>query len=586
MSKQPDGATPHSIYMGALVTLTTLANGAVTNANAYEKLQKTSYVAPEIDTVVPGVTVFGGDGFLNLTLIEGRDGLIVYDTGEYLGDGERFLKQIRSISDKPIAAVLYSHSHYVQGTTALIGDGKNIPIVGHPGVNANVAGGAAGCLYSETSPLQISRTLQQFGAHAQKTGPNAPAGAEITFGRSGFLPVNTPVEDGQRMTIAGVEMQFHTRYGSDTDDCLTVYLPESGVVLNNHFWPFVPNIYTLRGAKFRDPREWRDGLKIIRDLKPEALVNTHARALRGRSEVDRALGNVIDGLSAILDQTLRGILHGLGPDDLRTFVKLPDHLAESPNLAEIYGEISHFGPYLFNHALGWFDGDAATINPLPPAEQALRLVDAMGGSNSVLAKARAAFAKREFSWAAELINYLYRLHPADSNVTLLKADILEQMGRITPAHTIRNWYLSQARALRGEVRIPWLQFANPRILAVAEPSETLDQYRVRIDPVKSAQMDVVMAITISDRKARHAWHLRQGVVEFLSDPTACGRKPDLEINSDYDSWLRFFTCRQPLPDFLQGVSVSVGRIDQVEAFFSAFDYFDAAHNSIVTSHAL
>jgi glyoxylase-like metal-dependent hydrolase (beta-lactamase superfamily II) len=121
MSKDLGGMPAESIYMGAHVPLTTLPNGAVTNAVAYERLRKTSYIEPEIDTVAPGVTVFGGDGFLNLTMIEGDDGIIVYDTGEYLGDGERFLRQIRSISDKPIVAVLYSHSHYVQGTALLSG---------------------------------------------------------------------------------------------------------------------------------------------------------------------------------------------------------------------------------------------------------------------------------------------------------------------------------------------------------------------------------------------------------------------------------------------------------------------------------
>jgi alkyl sulfatase BDS1-like metallo-beta-lactamase superfamily hydrolase len=336
MSNGPGDATAGSIYMGAHVPLTILPNGAVTNADAYEKLRKTSYLEPEIDTVAPGVTVFGGDGFLNLTLIEGDGGLIVYDTGEYLGDGERFRRQVRSISDKPIVAVIYSHSHYVHGTTAVVDDPAALTIIGHPRLNANLRSGGSGNLYAETAPLQISRITQQFNHYAPRQGPDAPAGAHISFGRSGFEPVNTPVEDGQRMSVAGIEMQFFTRYGSDTDDCLTVFLRDSGVVLNSILWPFVPNIYTLRGAKFRDPREWRDALVVIRDLAPQALVNTHARAVKGRERVRETLDHVIDGLNAILDQTLRGILHGLGPDDLRSFVKLPTHLAECPNLAEVF----------------------------------------------------------------------------------------------------------------------------------------------------------------------------------------------------------------------------------------------------------
>jgi alkyl sulfatase BDS1-like metallo-beta-lactamase superfamily hydrolase len=505
----------------------------------------------------------------------------VFDTGECLDDGARFRQQIRSISEKPVVAVIYSHSHYVHGTTALVDDPAKVAIIGHPRLNANLGSGGSGNLYAETAPLQISRTTQQFNYYAPERGPDAPAGAHISFGRSGFVPVNMPVEDGQRIKVAGIEMQCFTRYGSDTDDCLTVYLPESGVVLNNIVWPFVPNIYTLRGAKFRDPREWRDALAVIRDLSPTALVNTHARAVKGRERVRETLDYVIDGLNAILDQTLRGILRGLGPDELRDFVRLPKHLAEFPNLAEVYGEISHFGPYLFNHALGWFDGDAATINQLPPREQAARLVEAMGGAARVVELARVAFAANEFAWAAQLVNYVFRLDPQDRDIRRLKADILHKLGHITPAQTIRSWYLSQAAALRGDLRIPLLQFANIRILALADPAESIDQYRVRIDPGKSADLDIVLAIAIADRGTRHALHLRRGVVEFVRNPDDCRRAPEIEVVTDFENWLRFFSCKRSLADFLAAATFRRGDAAAAERFFSAFDAFDLAANPVL-----
>lgn len=570
-----------SLYMGAPVALTTLANGALTNADAQARLARTSYQTPTVDRIAPGVTVFGGDGFLNLTLIEGDDGLIVYDTGEVMADGERFLRQIREVSDKPIVAVLYSHSHYVNGTTALVGDGAGVRIIGHPRVNQNLAAGAAGTTYAETAPLQSSRTLQQFNRFVEERGPDAAAGAALNFGRSGMLPVDTPVADGERLVIAGVEMEFHTAHGSDTDDCLTVHLPQKGVVLNNFLWPFFPNIYTLRGSKFRDPRDWRDGLKRIRSLKPRALANTHARAVVGESEVAAALDAVIDALDLVFDQTLRGILKGLGPEELRSFVRLPPALSDAPHLAEIYGEISHFGPYLYHHALGWFDGDAATINPLPPDEQAGRLVDAMGGAPAVLQRARDAFAAREYAWALQLVNYLWRLTRRDPEVRTLKAELLTQMGRVTPAHTIRSWYLSQARALRGEVVIPRLQFPGTRFLALSEPAATIDQYRIRIDPARAVAADTLCVLAIADRGARHALHARRGIAEFIADPATARRAPDLEIESGCEHWLRFFTCRAGLDEFLAGVRLTRGSPDDARAFFALFDFYRPEDNDIL-----
>lgn len=569
-------------YMGAPVELTTLPNGAITNADSQRKLARTMYLEPTVDRVAPGVTVFGGDGFLNLTLIEGDDGLIVYDTGEILRDGERFLDQIRSISDKPIAAILYSHSHYVHGSRALIGDRTDVLIIGHPRVNTNLASSLTGTIYGETAPTQNARLTQQFNHLVPSSGEDAAAGAHILLGKSGMLPVNTPVSHGERMTIAGVTMVFYTEHGSDTDDCMTVHIPERGVVLNNFLWPFAPNIYTLRGAKYRDPRDWRKGLELIHGLEPEILVNTHARALAGREVVRDAIEHVIDGLNLLLDQTLRGILRGLGPDDLRDFVRLTPELAGHPNLAEIYGEISHIGPYLYQHALGWFDGDAANINPLPLAEQASRLVQAMGGRDTVLRLAAEAQSRSEYAWALQLVQYLYRLNPCDVEVRALKASALRAMGRVTPAHTVRSWYITQARALLGEVDVPRLQFNGPRLLAMSPPAVSMEQYRVRIDPDRVGRRRLALALRFTDQPAHHGWRIRRGVAAFVEN-MAAREDIDVTLETSFEAWLLFFSCRHTLEQFLSSAQVVTGSIDSAREFFSYFDFYAPADNHLVPS---
>ena len=61
---------------------------------------------------------------------------------------------------------------------------------------------------------------------------------------------------------------------------------------------------------YRDPRNWRDGLAMIRDLQPEILLNTHARPVVGRDEVMKRLNGYMDQITLNFDQTLRGILGG------------------------------------------------------------------------------------------------------------------------------------------------------------------------------------------------------------------------------------------------------------------------------------
>ena len=58
----------------------------------------------------------------NSTIIEGDDGLIVYDTSVNVEAGAFIAREIRKISDKPIKAIFYSHHHtdHYNGTSALV----------------------------------------------------------------------------------------------------------------------------------------------------------------------------------------------------------------------------------------------------------------------------------------------------------------------------------------------------------------------------------------------------------------------------------------------------------------------------------
>jgi alkyl sulfatase BDS1-like metallo-beta-lactamase superfamily hydrolase len=152
-------------------------------------------------------------------------------------------------------------------------------------------------------------------------------------------------------------------------------------VLNNFFWPGTPNLYSLRGAVYRDPQVWRDGLRVVRDLKPDYLCNTHARAIIGRDAVAEALVGYMDLISLTYDQTLRGILHGLGPEELRYFIYKPEHLANLSYNAETYGETIWFPPAIFYYQMGWYDRDATKLYQLPPREEAERLVALMVGGS-------------------------------------------------------------------------------------------------------------------------------------------------------------------------------------------------------------
>ena len=422
-------------YMGGEANLATAPNGAVIYDKVLEISPQVVYIGKTVDKVTDGIWIIVGYSIANCAVIEAPDGLIIYDTGDNAEEGKHLREVIETkISQRPIKAIIYSHSHYALGGGAMVDDPKSVMVIGHPKLNetvkTNFEGGGAPSAIPELGPVRTARAAVQFSNFLPESGPDATLAAKLENKAPAFLPVTQSVQDGQILEVAGLKLQFFTQFISD-DYCTTVWVPDKKAALNNFFWPGTPNLYSLRGAVYRDPTVWRDGLKVIRDLQPEYLLNTHARTIAGKEKVAEALTNYMDLITLTYDQTLRGILRGLGPDDLRYFIYKPKHLAGAYYNAETYGETPWFPPAVFYYQMGWYDRDTTKIFKLPPKQEAERLVALMGGSDKVIAQAKQALDRKECAWAAQLINYVYHLDPENKQVRQIKADALRKLGQLS-----------------------------------------------------------------------------------------------------------------------------------------------------------
>lgn len=226
------------------------------------------------------------------------------------------------MSERPIKGIVYSHNHYAHGTLPFLRDSPDAIVTGHQNVNHHLteiaSGFASGGEFPEAVPALTARHLQQFASLLPPEGSDTGFAATIPQHKpKGTVLATHLVGDGEEMVVAGLRIKFFTEHFSDSEDTLTAWVPELGFVYNNFLWPSLFNFYTLRGDVFRDPRSWRQGLQVIRDLEPGVLVNTHALPITGRDEVGRVLEHYMDAISFMIDQPLRGINHGLSPDDLK-----------------------------------------------------------------------------------------------------------------------------------------------------------------------------------------------------------------------------------------------------------------------------
>ena len=177
-------------------------------------------------------------------------------------------------------------------------------------------------------------------------------------------------------------------------------------------------------------------------LRPEYVVPSHTRPVLGGSAAAEALTASRDGLKSIVDQTVEGIRKGERPDELVAHVKLPAPLAEHPFLQEFYGGVEWTVRGIYADQVGWFDGNPTKLFPLPETDRATRLVTLIGGVNRVLERGQAALAAGDFTWAAELADYVLVNDPMHAGARRIKARALMELGERQVNAIARNYYLT------------------------------------------------------------------------------------------------------------------------------------------------
>lgn len=566
-------------YRGEHVELIEGPRGARVAVSTLKAITATFSVVPKMIEVAPKIWNLVGIGISSRMMIEAPEGLVIFDTGDDLEDGEKALAEFRKVSDKPIKAIVYSHNHYAHGTQAFLREAPDAIVIGHHDINKYLSeiatGFASGGEFPEAMPALTARYERQFALRLPQSGPDTGIGAVIPPGKAKGTALATHlVHDGQEMVVAGLRMQFFTRYFSDSEDSLTVWIPELDVVYNNFLWPSLFNFYTLRGDVFRDPTSWRNGLRVIRDLAPKHLVNTHALPVVGKAEVRQSLELYMDAISYMIDQTLRGINKGLSPEALKDFVRLPEVLAQFPNNAETYSEFFYFPLHLYHHVFGWFDGNAASIHRMPPAEEAARIVKGFGGAAVVFQQYQEAMTGGDLVWANRLAGWLLATEPGNADYRRAQAETLRQIAYRAPATIARHFCLTQALEL--EDKIAPVRSVLPSIESIlsSEPGRHVNFFRIRLDPLKAGTARQRLAIAITDKACTHALEVRHGVCEYFDNATPASGDATLRLS--HRDWARFYLGQASMQELIASGAAQSAQPDAVLQFLAFFDTAEAA----------
>ncbi|MBF0107575.1 MAG: MBL fold metallo-hydrolase [Magnetococcales bacterium] len=185
----------------------------------------------------------------NAGIVIGRDGVLVVDTLISAREGERFVADIRKVTDKPILFVVNTHTHLDHAFGNIVFARMGATLISHEAEQATLA-------------TKGSEMLKNTGVYGLK--PEDMAGTEIVVPRLSF--------NGQMsVDLGGVTVRLIHLGPSHTSGSSVVYIPESkilfaGDILFTDFHPY------LADADFDG---WSKTLDQLMAMEVERIIPGH-----------------------------------------------------------------------------------------------------------------------------------------------------------------------------------------------------------------------------------------------------------------------------------------------------------------------
>jgi alkyl sulfatase BDS1-like metallo-beta-lactamase superfamily hydrolase len=545
-------------------------------------------LANQIAEMQPRIYTFGGHIHLafahapsNCTLIEGEDACILVDTLSTLEYAQPVATIFRSMTEKPIRTVIYTHFHidHVSGISAFVSPDDikrgDVELIGHESLTANLAkdGGLVAAIMGR-------RALFQFG-YQLPVGEDGYVGTGIgglnVHGTRDFIVPTRTVKSRLDLKISGLNVSL-IHLPSETEDQLVVWLPDEKVLISADIiqGESFPNIYAIRGTRFRSPMQWVKAIDAMRALPVETLIPHHGHPVQGRAQIDDLLTAYRDAMQYMHDQTVRYMNKGYRPDEIADVVTMPSHLASHPWLGEYYGTYKHCLKNVYTGYLGWYQGDPTELDPLPWRERARRYIAQMGGRNSILRSARDAIARGEPMWAADLLTWAIRADLNDQEARLLKATALRKWAYAQKNATWRNAGLTAALELEGRLQLSQkgLPLGTPKQVQNFPLSDIVELMTVRLMAEQALDDHIIVAFEAIDTNERCALELRHGVCQFHD---ILPERVDATIRFD-----RTFLTRWTFGETSYREGVAAGHLQvngdaaRADLFFSRFEPISAS----------
>ena len=475
--------------------------------------------------VVPGIYQARGLDISNVTFVETDNGIIVIDplVSTEVAAAALALYRSQRGDDRPVVAVIYTHSHVdhfggVLGVTSQADvDAGTVAVLAPEGfvehaVQENVYAG----------PAMTRRATYMYGSMLAR-GPQDQVGCGLGQAAStGEIAVIVPTVDiretGEKHVIDGVEIEFQMAPGTEAPAEMHFYFPRfRALCMAENATHNLHNLLTLRGALVRDPHAWAGYLTEAIDTfadRADVVFASHHWPTWGRENIVEFLSLQRDMYAYLHDQTLRLLNRGYTGVEIAEMFQMPPALDQAWHTHGYYGSVSHNVKAIYQRYMGWFDGNPGRLWPHPPEALAPRYVAAMGGIDRVVELARVAVDSGDYRWAATLLDHAVFTDSQHAGARGLYADTLEQLAYGAENATWRNFFMSGATELRDGNFGTAVSTTSTSMLSQLTPEQIFDSFALRVDGPRSWDLDIAIDISFADVATNYRLTLRNGVLVY------------------------------------------------------------------------
>jgi alkyl sulfatase BDS1-like metallo-beta-lactamase superfamily hydrolase len=391
------------------------------------------------DAVVINDHIFMSRGISNSYLVTTEAGDVQINTGMYFEAGE-IKRRFGAVSNGPLEVIVFTQGHadHVGGWSQF--DRPGIETIAHANhVDVREYWHRLQPFYTSRTGKLWSRDLNNVDRSYQPPEP----------------VVTTTFLDSHKFTLGGCRFELYSTPGGETTDSLIVWLPDERVVLTGNLmgplFGHVPNLYTVRGDKYRSAMAYLRSLDRVLSLEPELLITGHGEPVRGAEEIRLRVTQVRDATRYIRDRTIDGMNDGTDLWTLMGQIKLPAEL----DIPQGHGKVPWLVRAIWEEHTGWFRFESTTeLYDLPPSVIWAELIDLAGGPAVLVEQAEAHLGARQPLQALHYSDMVLAQDPTAAGALKVKLRALEQLLEASGGENFSEvrWLEAEIRATRERIR--------------------------------------------------------------------------------------------------------------------------------------